>query len=72
MRLNREISGKKLKLINKKFSDILTKGEVRLAPPTKKEIEEAEHIRLPRLVMNFNRRDYGRLCEMIREINKGE
>ena len=70
LRLNREISSKTLKLINKKFKDILTSGEIRINPPTVKEIEEGEFINLPRLAMNFNMRDYGRLCEMIQLINR--
>ena len=70
LRLNREISEKTLKLINKKFKDIVTCGEIRVSPPSDKEIQEKEFLKLPRLVMNFNMRDYGRLCEMICVINK--
>ena len=70
LRLTREISAKTLKLINKKFKDILTSGEIKFASPTEKEIQEGEFLNLPRLVMNFNMRDYGRLCEMIHVINK--
>lgn len=69
LRLNREISGTKLRLINKEFKDILTSGEIKISSPTEKEIQEMENTNLPRLVMNFNKRDYGRLFEMIREIN---
>ncbi len=70
IRLNREISEKTLKFINKKFKGILTSGEIRVSPPTLKEIQEKEFLNLPRLIMNFNLRDYGRLCEMIQVINK--
>ena len=70
LRLNRGISEKTLKLINKKFKDILISGKIRVSPPTDKEVEEGEFLKLPRLVMNFNMRDYGRLCEMISVINK--
>ena len=70
LRLNREISDKTLKLINKKFKDILISGEIRVSPPTGKEIQEGEFLKLPRLVMNFNMRNFGRLCEMIHVINK--
>jgi len=69
LRLNREISEKTLKLINQKFKDILTSGEIRRSPPTNKEIQEEEYLDLPRLVMNFNMHDYGRLCELIHAIN---
>ena len=70
IRLNRKISEKTLKLINKEFKDILISGEIRVSPPTDKEIQEKEFLNLPRLVMNFNMHDYGRLCEMIQFINK--
>ncbi len=70
LRLNKEISDKTLKLINDRFKDILTSGEIKNSPPLNKEIQEGEYLSLPRLVMNFNMHDYGRLCEMIRVINK--
>jgi uncharacterized protein (TIGR00730 family) len=70
LRLNREISEKTLNLINQEFKDILISGQIKTSPPTPKEIQENEFLNLPRLVMNFNLRDYGRLCEMIRVINK--
>ena len=70
LRLNRQISGKTLKLINKEFKDILTSGEIKVSPASDKEIQEKEFLNLPRLAMNFNMRDYGRLCELIGMINK--
>jgi len=70
MRLNKEISGDTLKLINRKFKDILTSGRIRPAPPTNKEVQEGEHLNLPRITMSFNMRSYGRLCEMISIINR--
>lgn len=70
LRLNKKISAKTLKLINKRFKGILTSGEIKLSPPTEKEMEEGEFVDLPRIAMNFNMCDYGRLCEMIRIINR--
>ena len=70
LRLNRELSAGTLGLINKKFKDILKDGGIRTSPPTDKEIQEGEYPGLPRLAMNFNMRDYGRLYEMIGVINK--
>ncbi len=70
IRLNKEISEKTLKLVNKKFKDILNSGQIRVSSPTHKEVQEGEFLKLPRLVMNFNMRDYGRLYEMIHVINK--
>ena len=70
LRLNRKISEKTLKLINQKFKNILTKGEIKISPPTNEEIQKGEYLNLPRLVMNFNQHDYGRLYEMIQVINR--
>lgn len=70
LRLNKEISDRTLKLVNSKYKDILTSGEIKRSSPTDKEIQVGEYLGLPRLVMNFNMHDYGRLSEMIRDINR--
>jgi uncharacterized protein (TIGR00730 family) len=70
LRLNREISNSTLKLINREFKDILSSGEIRRCLPTEKEVQEKEFLDLPRLAMNFNLRDYGRLCQLIQVINQ--
>jgi hypothetical protein len=69
LRLNRKISANTLNLINQKFKDILTNGKIRLSSPLEEETRNGEHPGLPRLIMNFNLRDYGRLYEMIGVIN---
>ncbi len=70
LRLNRQISPRTLKFINKKFKDILTGGEIKISPPAAQEMQNGEYLNLPRLAMSFNMRDYGRLCELIRVINR--
>lgn len=70
MRLNKDISDGTLRLINKRFKNILTGGPIRRSPPTDKEVQEVEYPGLPRIAMNFNMRDYGRLSEMIHVINQ--
>ncbi len=69
MRLNKKISGAALKLINQQFKDIVTSGDIKLSAPTDEEIRKGEYPSLPRLIMNFNMRDYGRLSDMIDVIN---
>jgi len=69
-RLNRKISDKTLKFINKNFKDILTEGSIKPSLPPSEEIQNKEYLGLPRLVMKFNYRDYGRLLELIQVINK--
>jgi uncharacterized protein (TIGR00730 family) len=70
LRLNREISDRTLKLINREFKDTLSSGQIRRAMPTEKEVQEKEFLDLPRLAMDFNLRDYGRLCQLIQIINQ--
>lgn len=72
LRLNRELSQKTLDLINRDFADILEGGEIRPSAATKEEVQKGEFVDLPRLVMNFNLRDYGRLLELIGVINREE
>ncbi len=69
-RLDRKLSNKTLKLINREFKDILTEGEFKLSSATTEEVQKKEYLNLPRLVMKFNRHDYGRLLELIHVINK--
>ena len=69
LRLKRPISDRTLKLINQKFKDILTGGEISSSPPIREEIRKGEYPDLPRLVMKFNYHDYGRLFELIRVVN---
>ena len=70
IRLNKLLSDQTLSLINREFKDILSSGEIRPSAATKEEIEKKEYPLLPRLVMNFNMRNYGRLCELIHVINR--
>ncbi len=72
LRLNKELSCETLALINRKFKDILTSGDIRFSCPLKEEIRNKEYVELPRLVMKFNQRDYGRLCEMLHIINSDD
>lgn len=70
LRLNRKISEGTLRSLNQNFRDILKSGEIKNSAPMKREIENGECPDLPRLVMDFNMHDYGRLTEMIHVINK--
>jgi len=70
IRLNHELSQKKLLQLNMEYKDILTSGEIRISPPVEEEVRNGEHLDLPRLVMKFNIRNFARLCAMIHEINR--
>jgi hypothetical protein len=70
IRLNKRLSDGMMALINKKFKDILKGGDIKLSGPMREEVRKGEFVELPRLVMKFNMRNYGRLCELIHTINK--
>jgi uncharacterized protein (TIGR00730 family) len=70
LRLNRPLSQKVLQSINLDFNDILTEGRIEHSPALREELEKGEYPNLPRIVMKFNLRDYGRLFELIRIINE--
>ncbi len=56
--------------LNKTFSDILVEGgSIRLSDALPEEADEEEIIDLPRLIVDFNLLDYGRLRGLIDEIN---
>jgi hypothetical protein len=65
IRLNKALPARKISLLNREFKDILTGGEIREGGPAEEEIQKKEFLDLPRLIMNFNRRSFGRLLELI-------
>ena len=70
IRLNSTLDGQKVKDLKESFSDILTpKGDLHLSGPLPIEKDEPEIAHLPRLVVDFNKKDFGRLKNLIDEIN---
>jgi uncharacterized protein (TIGR00730 family) len=69
IRLNSELSETQVDYLNQEFSDILTKGRINKSEilPQESRVDTAN---LPRLVLYFNQRDFGRLYQMIRVINE--
>jgi hypothetical protein len=52
------------------FADILTPGgDICLSGPLGDEINEPELAALPRLAVDFNKRDFGRLRQLVDAIN---
>ncbi len=68
IRLNRKIPVKALKRLSKKYKDIIA-GEIIPCGPLPVEVRCKELLDLPRICMRFNRRSYGRLMELIRDLN---
>ena len=55
--------------LNRDFRDILTEGEVKQTGPLPEESDDPETLSLHRLLVPFNRKDFGRLRQMIDVIN---
>jgi uncharacterized protein (TIGR00730 family) len=56
--------------LNRDFRDILTEGEIKGTEPLAEESDDPETLSLPRLLAPFNRKDFGRLRQMIDVINE--
>lgn len=70
LRFTREISPPLLERLNDEYRDILRKGRIEVSPPLPEEARRNEFLDLPRLALNFNKQNFGRLTEMIRTINQ--
>ncbi|MBI5440472.1 MAG: TIGR00730 family Rossman fold protein [Deltaproteobacteria bacterium] len=71
IRLTREISAAELVGLRLRFDDILAPGGgMRLCAALPEEVDEPELSHLPRLAVDFNRHDFGRLCALIADINE--
>jgi len=69
IRLKSELSDADVEELNTNFSDILVKGRIEKSQVLPKETPD-ETAELPRLVLYFNRRDSGRLYQLIATISK--
>jgi hypothetical protein len=69
VRLKNAPNAAALATLNKDFSDIIVKGKIAVIKPTPEEIKDKDGLELARIAFNFNRRDYGRLRQMIDVLN---
>jgi uncharacterized protein (TIGR00730 family) len=70
IRLTSEMNSRQLEEVKSRFSDLLlSDGDFFLSGPLPVESDEPEIAHLPRLVFSFNRRDFGRLRELIDLVN---
>lgn len=56
--------------LNRDFSDIIKGAPIKPIKPTPEEIEDQDHLDLARIAFGFNRRDYGRLRQLIDVLNE--
>jgi len=70
IRLNSEMNATVIKELKLNFSDMLSaNGDIYLSGHFPEEMDEPHVRHLPRLVVEFNRLDFGRLKEFIDAIN---
>jgi uncharacterized protein (TIGR00730 family) len=69
IRLNHKLPEKGLKRLSKKYKDIID-GEIMPSGPLPPEVRCKEYLKLPRICMKFDRKSFGRLLELIRDINR--
>lgn len=69
LRLQRPLSPEILEQLNEDYRDILVSGKIEQCGPLAEEADDPHLSHLTRLVLHFNRRDFGRLRLMINAIN---
>jgi len=70
-RLNRELPVKFLNEVGKEFKDILKDGNIEpCRDMIPEELRKGEYLNLPRIMMRFNKKDYGRLNQLIYRLNE--
>lgn len=69
LRLHFEPTSELLEQLNDEYSDIVVRGKIERTDAHPHEADEEHLVHLPRLAFNFNRRDLGRLRQMVDCIN---
>jgi hypothetical protein len=69
IRLERRPSAAAIRALNEDFGDIIDGDPIHAAETTPQEEEDDDVVDLPRIAFGFNRRDYGRLRELIDVLN---
>ena len=69
VRMKNAPSATALAALNEDFASLLLDGKIEIVRPAPEEVEDNDRLELARIAFNFNRRDYGRLRQMIDVIN---
>jgi len=72
IRLERSISAQAIEELNHDFADLLDRQPLHAGKPLRQERDEPELSRLPRLICGPNRRNFGRMRQLIDAINGAE
>jgi len=71
LRLQQPLTSTQLEDIRKQFADIVVKGQIEQTAADPSEANEEHLVNLPRLRFRFDRRNLGRLRQMVDVINRG-
>ena len=69
IRLKHQPSPSAIAAMNEDFADIVMEGKINAIQPTPEEVEDKDRLELARIAFAFNRRDYGRLRQLIDVLN---
>jgi uncharacterized protein (TIGR00730 family) len=69
IRLKHAPSDSAIEALNQDFSDIIVGSPIQRVQPTQEEVADEDNLTLPRIAFGFNRRDYGRLRQLIDVLN---
>ena len=72
LRLHRSLSDESLAMLNAQFADLLLSGKIERTERHPYEMDEEHLTEYPRLKLHFNRRETGRLRQLIDTINQSE
>ena len=70
IRLKHAPSVSALEALNEDFADLIVGPPIEAIPATPDEVADEDHVDLPRIAFGFNRRDYGRLRQLIDVLNR--
>lgn len=70
LRLHRRLPEGAVARLSREFADLLSSGAIRQGGALPAEADEPQLQHLPRLILRFNRKDYGRLIQLIHRINE--
>ena len=69
IRLKKAPAAAALAALSEKFADIIVEGKMEVIKPTAEEIEDNDQLDLARIAFAFNRRDYGKLRQLVDALN---
>lgn len=70
LRLNAELTDAAVEDLNLEFSDILVSGRIEKSAALPEEQEDHQILHLPRLILRFDQRNFGRLWQLVYRINQ--